>query len=170
MYINCLGNLEQDKDIPEWWVSKPIKVTFLSNLKVTFIITEEPADNKFAEDVNDAIVKFLTLTDKDRLETTEYIIKNYEEFVESTGEEPLNIKKSKDIWKNIYPQNIYVSRRPYVDKKVYIQIMCECDWEEEHGLQIVFKEGLTLSRVSQQDGHITLADAYGKPEWEGRIV
>jgi len=168
--INSLGMLGQHKNIPEWWVSKPTKVPFLSDLKMVFVITEELDNNKFSEDVNNAIMKFLTLTDKDRLEITEYIIKNYEDFIDSTDEEPLPIKHMEDIWEYVHPENIYVSRRQYGDRKIYIQIMCECDWEEEHGLQIIYRDGQILSRVSDQDGHVTYSDAYGLPESEDRIV
>ncbi len=41
------------------------------------------------------------------------------------------------------------------DNLIYIQIAAECDWEEEHGLQIIYKNGNQLSRVSEQDGHLT---------------
>ena len=47
---------------------------------------------------------------------------------------------------------------------VYVQVACECAWESEHGLQLVFRQGATLSRVSDQDGHLTHADAYDLPE------
>src|SRR5687768_1294840 len=31
-----------------------------------------------------------------------------------------------------------VSRDPYGDRRVYVSLESECDWEPEHGLQIVF--------------------------------
>lgn len=31
-------------------------------------------------------------------------------------------------------------------------ISCECEWENEHGLQLIFKDGKSLTRVSSVDG------------------
>ena len=62
-----------------------------------------------------------------------------------------------------------VSRRPYGDRAAYVSLECGCDWEEEHGLQIVFKEGLHVNMVGQYDGHLTNADAYGDGRLENVI-
>lgn len=45
---------------------------------------------------------------------------------------------------------------------MYVAVDCRCDWEEEHGLQLVFRQGRMLTRVSDQDGHLTEAHAYGR--------
>ena len=37
----------------------------------------------------------------------------------------------------------------------YLCISCECDWEKEHGLQLIFENGQILIRASGQDGHFT---------------
>jgi len=51
-----------------------------------------------------------------------------------------------------------------------VKICAECTWEPEHGLQIVYREGSVLSRVSDQDRHLTHADAHGLPESQDRIA
>ena len=51
-----------------------------------------------------------------------------------------------------------------------ISISAECDWEVEHGLQMVFRGGGRLSRVSDQDGHLTHSDVYDTPENEDKIA
>ena len=45
----------------------------------------------------------------------------------------------------------------------------DCDWEPEHGLQLVFRKGQSLSRVSDDDGHLTYSDAFNLPEDQDRI-
>lgn len=50
-------------------------------------------------------------------------------------------------------------RRTYRDKGIYISLECNCDWEEEHGLQIVFKNGLNVNKIGPYDGHLTNSDA-----------
>ena len=35
-----------------------------------------------------------------------------------------------------------------------------CDWEEEHGLMLVWRNGTTLTKVGGYDGHLTNVNAY----------
>jgi hypothetical protein len=41
------------------------------------------------------------------------------------------------------------------DGPVYVSIECECAWEPEHGLQIVFREGRSVTKVGPYDGELT---------------
>jgi hypothetical protein len=61
------------------------------------------------------------------------------------------------------------SRRSYGDKAVYISLECDCDWEVEHGLQIVFKEGRAVTKVGPYNGHLTNSDAYDDERFEKTI-
>ena len=63
-----------------------------------------------------------------------------------------------------------MSRRAYQEQDIYVQVACECDWEQEHGLQLVFRQGKKLTRISDNDGHLTEADAYGKPDEEDELL
>jgi hypothetical protein len=38
--------------------------------------------------------------------------------------------------------------------------LCGCDWEEEHGLQIVLRNGVRVNKVDGYDGHLTNSDAF----------
>jgi hypothetical protein len=62
-----------------------------------------------------------------------------------------------------------VTRREHGDEGVYVSLNCECDWEEEHGLQIVFKNGLKINKVGPYDGHLTNSDAYGDESLEETV-
>jgi hypothetical protein len=53
---------------------------------------------------------------------------------------------------------------------MYVQIACQCDWEQEHELQLVFRQGRKLTRISYFDGHLTESDAYGKPDEEDELL
>ena len=87
------------------------------------------------------------------------------------ADQPLwNIKDENEIWNFIYPQTIFVTRRHRHDENIYINVTCECEWEQEHGLQLVFRQGKILTRISAQDGHITEADAYNKPDNEDKLL
>ena len=52
---------------------------------------------------------------------------------------------------------------------VYISLGCNCDWEQEHGLQIVLKDGLRVTKVGSFDGHLTNSDAYDDASLENVI-
>lgn len=70
----------------------------------------------------------------------------------------------------VQPNQIYISRRHRRDKDVYIQVSCSCDWEQEHGLQLVFRQGKKITRISDEDGHLTEADAYDKPDSDDELL
>lgn len=46
----------------------------------------------------------------------------------------------------------------------------DCEWEEEHGLALVFRKGMRLTRVSQYDGWLTEADAFDRPDAEDLLL
>ena len=62
-----------------------------------------------------------------------------------------------------------VSRREKGDRAIYISVESECAWEEEHGLELVFRNGLSLSKLGSYDGHATNSEAYGDERLEGVI-
>ena len=129
-------------------------------------------DDESPEDFAEAVENFFSLTDKDRQEATPYVFQNYRRFVEAVGEDEFDftITSEEDVWNHVQLTAVQISRRPYADKDVYVQIAGNCDWEIEHGLQIVLRKGKILVRVSDQDGHLTTADAYDLPEEQNTII
>jgi hypothetical protein len=55
------------------------------------------------------------------------------------------------------------------DGQVYVSIECACTWEPEHGLQLVFRGGRTVSKVGPFDGHLTNASAFGRHDLGGAV-
>lgn len=164
------GPLVQHESITEWLISEPIPVPFFDNKKLPVIFMEiDP------EETNEALGNFLQLTAADRLHISDLVYKNYTDFLDEVDfdgiEEGLSdIKEDHEIWNFVYPTEIYVSRRHRRDKDVYICVSCECGWEEEHGLQLVFRQGKKLTRISDEDGHLTEADAWDKPDEEDELL
>ena len=172
-----IGELEQDDEFDDWWKSKEIEIPFLDNKKLSVRFTEfEPEeDAAFIDEADAALACFLKLTTEDRNAVSEMAYQNcmdfLEKFEEDEDDDPLREMKDKnDIWDYIDPQKISVSRRHKNDKDIYVQILCECDWEQEHGLQFVFRQGKKLTRISEQDGHLTEADAWDKPDNEDELL
>ena len=171
MKIKSIGYLHKNPYIPQQLDSDEINIPFLGNqrLIITFQdIVDDPVPKEFEQAINN----FLKLQEEDRKKTNPYVFGDYKDFVECVGEEEFDftIKDEDAVWEHVHPTQIYVSRRQYGDKAVYVQIAAECDWEAEHGLQIVYKQGKGLKRVSSQDGHLTNSDAYAKTELENEIL
>ncbi|MFD0939537.1 DUF6985 domain-containing protein [Pedobacter boryungensis] len=172
-----IGRLKQDTGLPDWWKSEEISIPFFDNMKLTITFTDfEPEDDHtFVDEADQALTNFLKLTAVDRDSISELAYQNCMDFLDEVeydeADEPLRqIKNKNEIWNFIQPTEIYVTRRPYKEQDIYVQIACECDWEQEHGLQLVFKQGKKLTRISDQDGHLTEADAYGKPDEEDELL
>ena len=162
--VQPIGDLAQDPHIPEWWTSRPISVPYFSGAKLSFTITVESVDANYPPEISDAIREFLLLADRDRIVASERVFKNYRDFVDAVEGVDLVVNGSSEIWRYVRPTEVYIRRRNRRDKEIYVQVACECEWEIEHGLQLVFRRGQKLTRVSSQDGHLTHADAYDLPE------
>lgn len=158
--ISKLGDLKRHRHIPEWQVSAPLPVPFFAGTALTFVI-EADAD---APDVHAAVDRTLSLGEADRLAASALVFENYRAFLEASDLEPLDITTPTDVWRYVTPTEVHVKRRHRRDRDVYVAFMCECAWEDEHGLQLVFRGGDRLVRVSDQDGHLTRADAYNTPD------
>lgn len=170
-----IGQLRQSDRFEDWWTSSPIAIPFLDNEKfpITFMDFQPDHDATFIHEADKALKYFLELDLNYKKEISSYVYKNYQDFVgvaNDSGFPVVQINNRDDIWQNIDITEIYVTRRPYNDKDIYIVLSGGCTWEEEHGIQLVFRQGKKLTRVSDNDGHLTEADAYGKPDNEDELL
>lgn len=171
--LDSVGELKLHPIITdEWLVSNSISVPFFDGLKLEFIFDGYENDENFFFEADKAVSNFLEKGDFERMKISHLVFKNYTEFIDAVGEDEdlPKIEDEKDIWQFVYPNEIIVSRRHRRDKDIYIQIHCGCEWEIEHGLQIVFKQGKKVTRVSAIDGHSTEADAYDKPDEDDELL
>jgi hypothetical protein len=153
--------------------SKAIPVPVLGGQECWFYIEDEGEDEAGKADYYAAIKNFLAL-DESALRAAEqdvyHYYKNFSDAVwEPDDEEYIQIESPEEVWKHVqFGDEIYVQRRDD-DNVIYLSIECECDWEEEHGLQIVFKNGQRINKISPYDGHLTNSDAYAVPSLENVI-
>jgi len=166
---SIVGLLVQDERIKDWWVSDAIGIPFLDGkkLSVTFMDYTPAEDAAFLDDADRALSNFFSLGVDYRDSVSEAVHKNCTDYLDMVdwfdGVEDLKaIKTATEIWGFVQPSKIYVTRGRHGDQGIYVSIPCECAWEEEHGLQLVFRQGGKLTRVSGQDGHLTDSDAYGR--------
>jgi hypothetical protein len=172
-----IGTLKQDSRLKSWWESGPINIPFLGDksLPITFCDLTLSEDKLFVEDADLALKNFLSMTLADRNGISELVHKNSADFLDSVDLDEMdegvkNIKDPHDIWKFVYPNAIYVSRRTRRDMDIYIRISANCEWEMEHGLQLVFRQGKKITRISNIDGHLTESDAYDTPDEEDELL
>ncbi len=170
-----LGTLRQDEKFEDWWKSSPQMVPFIEKeLVVSFLDFNPENDKKFIEESDKALKNFFNLNSFYKLQIAQLIFENFVEFCSYVSEEdiPEKMKGAQplSIWNFVYPTEVFVNRRNRRDEDIYIILACECEWEQEHGLQLVFRQGKKLTRVSDQDGHLTKADAYDLPDSEDELL
>lgn len=56
-----------------------------------------------------------------------------------------------DIWGFVHPQRLLYARFPD-SSDICLNIAMRTDWDEEHGVQIVMRNGLTVHSIGEQDG------------------
>ena len=164
-----IGELKQNDQFEDWWESELIEIPFFDNkrMKITFMDFIPERDTEFIKEADKALKSFLKKSESDRLLISNLAYENCMEFLNAVefdeADQPLwDIKDKNQIWEFIYPQDIYVTRSHDKFEIIYLNLACECEWEQEHGLQLLFKEGEKLTRISEQDGHITESDSYEK--------
>ncbi len=148
---------------------------FNKKMKITFMYFVPESDPEFIKESDEALKSFLQKAGTDKFLISGLVYKNCMDFLnaieyDETDQSLWRMKDKNEIWNHVQPSHIYITRRPYKDKDVYVDINCECDWEQEHGLQLVFRQGKKIARVSQIDGHLTDADAYDKPDEEDELL
>ena len=78
------------------------------------------------------------------------------------------IRAPEDVWRHVQlGDELWVQRAQ--SGRWFVSIECECDWEPEHGLQLVLEDGARVTKVGPYDGHLTNAAAYADPTLEGVV-
>ncbi|MBI3850471.1 MAG: hypothetical protein HY298_09425 [Verrucomicrobia bacterium] len=151
---------------------KPVPIPVLGGKLCAICLAGYNTDKKKAE-FEAAIANFLSLDATALKEAEGYVFqyyKDYEKDWKTYDDEFKPIKSPSDIWTHVqFGSEPTVSRRRNGDKGIYISLECGCDWEEEHGMQIVFKNGLKVVKVGPYDGHLTNSDAYADDSLENVV-
>lgn len=171
-----IGTLVQDEEFESFWQSEPVGIPLFDNKLIEVVFTDyELGDNIFLQETEEALKNFWQLDSNHRNSISKEVYKNCMDFLNAVDYDEADdclwqIKNPREIWEYVYPIEILVSRRHSRDKDIYITVACECEWEREHGLQLVFRQGKKLTRISDQDGHVTEADAYDKPDSQDKLL
>jgi uncharacterized protein VirK/YbjX len=150
MESKIVGLLKPSKYEPDYFESEPLEIPYFDNKKliVEFV---EAKQQTYLENADRVLSTFLNLGLQDKIKDSEIVNNYYIETLKYGYTKPLNIKTPQDIWNFLTPIVITIQWDENGD--FYLCISCECEWEGEHGLQLVFKDGQSLTRASGHDGH-----------------
>lgn len=152
MNSKIVGQLSPTDYDPDFFESKPYPFSYFDNkeIKVEFI---DAKHQPYLDAADKALENFIRLSSINRTENSDIVYHYYSETLKYGYTKQLDVKTAKDIWNFITPTEIIIHWDE--DGDYYLNVSCECEWEEEHGLQLVFTNGQTLTRASGHDGHFT---------------
>jgi hypothetical protein len=152
-----------------WLYSTEMKVKVLFN-STCRVVVEGYEDDEDKGDFHAAIKNFLEASESVLKACEPFIFQYYQDINSNWSpgdEEYIDISSPENVWKHVSLGNEpMVSRRPYGDRGIYVSLECNCDWEPEHGLQLVFKNGQKVNKVGSYDGHLTNSDAWADDSLE----
>ena len=160
LHSRILGRIEPDdlNDGKRW----PIEIPYFEHRLTPVTLNESgqaamitPDD---AEALDAALERFLSLGSRARSLAAAQILANCHDFLDAVGvndaqsERMVAITDPAEIWNYVYNPILHVLKDPrYGSPPFYMFVLCDCAWEEEHGLQLVYRNGDELLRVSGQD-------------------
>lgn len=170
MKICGLGEITRDEKLG-WLVSNAVPLQVFNGHRCQLIFDGYEEDS-IKDDYHEAAQQFLALQPA-ALKTVEEAVYQYytdtiATYVLAAGEY-IQFSTPSEIWSHVAYGDEALLRRRDSDQKIYISIECECDWEQEHGLQIVFQEGKRINKVGPYDDHLTNTDAYGDETLENVV-
>lgn len=171
MEIPGLGKVRKDRQLA-WYYSAPIKISVLGGQDCRIAVEgydEDTRKNEFHE----SIANFLSIDQSVLKNAEKHIYQYYQNCLQQMEEDDFQavvIESPRDVWAHVRLGNEpLISRRAYGDHGVYVSVACGCDWEDEHGLQIVFKNGSEVNKIGPYDGHLSNADAFGDESLENVV-
>lgn len=159
-----LGEMSIDR-ISEFLSTSPLTVPLLGGMACRFLF-EGVGATPVPENMRLAVRRMLEAPASVLREAEPYVVRYCEEICslyEPEESPAIVVREPSEIWSHVrFGSEFVVSERSEGDAEdgVYLSLECNCDWEVEHGLQLVFREGRAVTKVSSFDGHLTNSDAY----------
>lgn len=166
-----VGPMTLDEDLG-WYYSSPVSAGSLRGSLGQVVVSEDLIEEG-TNAVADALSVFLTADDEGLRAASVNAFDYFLDTVHMVREQGWDLElptvaRPESVWEFVSFGNEFRVERD-ADGQVYISIECECAWEPEHGLQLVFRGGRTVSKVGPFDGHLTNAAAFGRQDLRGVI-
>ncbi|WP_316789624.1 DUF6985 domain-containing protein [Pedobacter frigoris] len=152
MESKITGMLKPSEYDPDFFESEPFRIPYFENKKIRIGFVE-PLHKPYLVGADKALANFLELDTTDRIKDSGKVKLYYDEILKHGYTQRLYIKDNQDIWNYATPTEIIIEWDE--NENFYVCVSCECKWEEEHGVYLVFENGRTLTRVGEHDGHFT---------------
>jgi hypothetical protein len=164
--IPGLGPLTEDPDLGWHW-TEPLAVPLLGGAVCEFALSGY-GDDPDPEDFHKAIRTFLGL-DRSVLEAAAPHLYAYYRDIAALDDGCVVIDGPETVLDHVRFGPEPMVERDDGDGHVHVSLEGGCDWEPEHGLQVVLRDGATVTKVGPYDGHLTNASAHTGPGLEGVI-
>jgi hypothetical protein len=171
--IPGLGPVVKDEEFG-WYTSGSRPVAALGGASVRIVLDgfeDDPDQTGYVS----VLSEFLGLEHSVLMPATDAVFDYYQDVMAAVVADEdwdwyVDISSPDLVWDHVTIGRDLCVRRHHVDRRVYLSIECECDWEPEHGLQIVIREGRVVSKVGPYNGHLTNASAYGLDDLAADVV
>lgn len=153
-----LGELTPD-EYGDVWEAKPLAVGYFDGLVLPVALQYVSSADRTA--IDEALANFLRLDGRDKAMAATAVLANCQNFLgmidlsSEAGHAMAALTNPDDIWTYVDCQSLSIVRDDGDgEPSLYVVLVCECEWEPEHGLQIIYRNGSQLCRVSEQDGSV----------------
>lgn len=170
MEMPGVGPLTKDEGLG-WWYSAPVTASAAGGAEGQIVVATDYSIGPEKLAVDGAVATFLTAGNA-LPAASAHVYAYYRETIrlsheQGTASELPDIGGLEFVWEYVSLGREFHADRDG-DGRVYISVECECAWEPEHGLQLVFDSG-TITKVGPFDGHLTNASAFGRADLEGVV-
>lgn len=143
--IPGLGTVTKSGVIDNWYDSEPVEIPVLGGIRRT-ITVDGYHRSRNKEDFHTAISNFLSAKET----VLKAVSKDVHDYYKDNKRFYRGPSISKEqVWDHVRFGDAIVKR---YQGDTYVSLECGCDWEREHGLQIVFKNGQKITKIGRYDG------------------
>jgi hypothetical protein len=147
------------------WTAEAIEVPLFDGQTVPVDLCSPGLNDAITPDdagaIDTVMDAFLALGSSDRATAGVLVLAYCKDTLEAIGADwpealvMAAISDPADIWRHVFVRQIEIKKDTrHGEPSIYVLVHCACDWEEEHGLQLVYRNGNVLTRVGQQDGDV----------------
>jgi len=166
MEIPGLGLMTVAADVGDY-VSSPLAIPVFGGAPCRFVVAGYDVDDAKV-DFETAINAFLGLDESALKSASVPVFQYYLDVKAEVGDDEdfVSVADPDDVWSHVRPGGeVSVQREDtHGDRQVYVSVECDCAWEPEHGLQIVFRRGCSVSKVGPFDSHLTNVSAFDRAD------
>jgi hypothetical protein len=170
-----VGELAPHSHVDEWLVSDAVPIPLLRGHPCRFVFDDGDGVPAQVEALGVALGNMLQL-DASALTVVQHLVFQYcremLEVYEPAHRPAIVVRRADDVWHHVsFGSELHVLRRNEGDDEdgIYFSLECNCAWEPEHGLQIVLRDGLAVTKVGPFDGHLTNSDAFADRALKGVV-